>query len=869
MRRVRGGPHQTEQRRQQDGPVAHAEGHGDEEHLEHDPEDVGGAQAQQGHGQEGGGCAVEHRRADVAQRRAHPLRPRALLEHEAVRDVRGVVHGQAHGQHQVDHGHVVDDQAPVVHGPHDVHHRGAHAGHHQEGRARVRDEHAGDQEDGHQAQGQALGQLLLDHLEGLPVKVVVRPREGVNIPLVHNCTQVVHGGDLLVRVVDQLAVAVLGEALVLRLDAGGAEAALGGAVEDQGGVVLVAHAAGVGAEVGVELGLVGGAAVRVNGDAGTVGVHQGDVIEVVVVPAVVGGAGNILNVGRLILHSCQSGCDGSNIFLVGKIVKVFSYYVHIRTNLPKILINLVQGVEQVGAVRDERARGVLHGELGGARGARCQQAREADNDGDPHPAGSDGRAILITEEFIELSQVLLPATDRAVWRRGPLLCCGGLPLLSLGRPPAAHEAAGAAVGPAGDGALGVDRQEGGEEGDLEEEEEEDADGRVEAEAAERAQAGGGGDEEGHEVGDGGDGDGDGRVAQRPGRPLRHRQVLGHLVEGVGDDEGVVHAQAQQHEGQHAVQRGVVEAQAAAEPVAGPDGQAHAEQPRQRQPVPGVHPVAGLAQTEAEVEEHDHEGDVDEDDVARDGAAELCKEGRGGLRIQHQVIVFGLHEVEPRGLPGLAHHVHVVAAHHLLVVLVDVGEHQRLGRGQVPVAVLLGAAEVGGPVVRVDVGVDGSQRVAVRRQQRRGVVPEAEHPGDQARVAVPGGQDAHVLVGVLRARGVLHHDGLHVRVQLHGRQEHVRVEHAAAVGRLHDDVGPARLRWEQRLVLRKVLLGLSIVRHPELFWAALLLPGGKASAAHEEEQEGQSDGGLRPTTYEKAPLVKFGLEKTVNCRTKSP
>mmetsp|Transcript_23150 Transcript_23150/g.42483 ORF Transcript_23150/g.42483 Transcript_23150/m.42483 type:complete len:288 (+) Transcript_23150:151-1014(+) len=212
-------PHQAEQDRQQNHAVPQPQHDRQEELLEQHSEHVGLGAGQEQNRQKRRQAAVEDRGPHVSQARGDSLVAGAGLEHEAVAHVGCVVHAQANRDHRLDHGHVVDEQAPKVHAPQNVGHRHGDAHKHQPGGPRVANEQSRDDEHGHQAKQHVEEKLFLDDFERLPGLKLVRPGVGFgDRPVL--ILEFVHGFNRLVRIHLQAPLVVLGHRLELRRHAG-------------------------------------------------------------------------------------------------------------------------------------------------------------------------------------------------------------------------------------------------------------------------------------------------------------------------------------------------------------------------------------------------------------------------------------------------------------------------------------------------------------------------------------------------------------------------------------------------------------------------------------------------------------------------
>ena len=91
------------------------------EDLEEGLEDVGGGQATEGEGEEGGDTSVSDSSSYEGDSPAGSLLSAPLGPQEGVSNVDSVVNTQTDGQHDVDGGQDVDCEAPEVHEPNNVH----------------------------------------------------------------------------------------------------------------------------------------------------------------------------------------------------------------------------------------------------------------------------------------------------------------------------------------------------------------------------------------------------------------------------------------------------------------------------------------------------------------------------------------------------------------------------------------------------------------------------------------------------------------------------------------------------------------------------------------------------------------------------
>mmetsp|Transcript_26083 Transcript_26083/g.56556 ORF Transcript_26083/g.56556 Transcript_26083/m.56556 type:complete len:863 (-) Transcript_26083:386-2974(-) len=581
-----------EEHRQEDEPVREAEGDAEEELLEERLEHVRRGEAQHRHRQEGGHGAVDDGDADVAQRLHHALVAGAVLVHEPVRQMGGVVDAEAEREHEHDDGDGVDVEPPPVHVPHDVHHHHPDAEDHQDGGQRVDDVHQHDDAHRHHRQRQVHGGLALDGL----VLLVVEVRGGVR----EHALVAVHVRD--VGLLDRRPQVVHGIHLIgglLELDVVPGEAArrddvpVVGVEHDVRGEVTALVLQEV-VEVGVEAlrgdGVVGGRQERLDPALGRLAVHQVRGLEGLV-QLLHHGPGGRLGVVHPLLEVHLDGLAGGG----------------------ELVIVHLEEAPEVGPGGDEVVDVRLRADGGGAGDAHAGDDGEHHNHRRLHGGlgQRDGQPVLhrVAQRLVVL--LVAPAA--------------GLPLHNLERG-AAAEAVPLALGLAAE----IDGQPPAEEGDLEGKVDEDPHRAVDGELGERGEGGVGAHEEGEEVGEGGEGDGGPRLGQRQRHPTRHRHLLvGEIrqrVQAVHNHEHVVHAQPEDEEGHDVHQRGEHDAQAGAQAVGGDDGQAHGRDARHHHHAAEAQAALGpAAQHQRRVAQVQQDRHLEQADVAGDGVAELVRE----------------------------------------------------------------------------------------------------------------------------------------------------------------------------------------------------------------------------------------------------
>mmetsp|Transcript_44553 Transcript_44553/g.144668 ORF Transcript_44553/g.144668 Transcript_44553/m.144668 type:complete len:240 (+) Transcript_44553:151-870(+) len=193
-------------------------------------------------------------------------------------------------------------------------------------------------------------------------------------------------------------------------------------------------------------------------------------------------------------------------------------------------------------------------------------------------------------------------------------------------------AAGAAVGLAGGFAVRVERHPAGKEGDLEQVVCGDADGREAAESRERRQRGGGAEGERDEVGQRRDRDAHAGGAHARRHPLGGQGGLVGRTERLLQHKHVVHADAEQDEGEDSHDRVDFVADERREAVRHSHRQRARDEPRDGERGAGAARVK-LEEDGEGVRADEDETDVNLDDVAADVAAQLALDGAGGIWIR--------------------------------------------------------------------------------------------------------------------------------------------------------------------------------------------------------------------------------------------
>mmetsp|Transcript_30430 Transcript_30430/g.85350 ORF Transcript_30430/g.85350 Transcript_30430/m.85350 type:complete len:696 (+) Transcript_30430:566-2653(+) len=687
-------------------------------------------------------------------------------------------------------------------------------------------QHQRDDEDCGQAQADALEQLLLDDAERLPAQKVIRVRHGAPprevVPALARLSQLVHHLDGAIRVHDEAPSHHTVHSLELGAEPGGLDALrrVGLVHPDDVAAVAGPRALEPRGQGAVVLGLAGHQAVAVHGLGGRAGQAGG-------LERIRPGAERRLCGGLDEVQGAELAGDAGEPRLGRVVVPAQRDNVHRLAIAAEVDVGLVEEAGGVRVVGDEIALRVLHGELRGLpRADPAEAGEEHDHDGDDRRARQHGRggtlqeltdaAALVLRRRAEHLVGVLPALldgrrGKLRWRRG-----------AAGAAPGAD--ARAAVDPPGSHAAGVERGQGREEEDLQQEQHEHGKRGVHAEGGQGGQGRGDGDGEGHEVRQGRHHDRNPSVGDRLGDALGHRERRARAVERVHDHKGVVNPDAQDHEGQDAVRRRVGELHPRGQAIARGSRQDNGERAADGQERTGLDLVAEATQVQDKVDDHDHESAVDKPHVAADHVSEGVAQGAlgpsedpevGGVVAAGAVVVV----VADRGvtaekgqqlrLPFLGDRIGVTGLALLAAVLHEVGHHHGLCALHVRARERQPAQQALEVVLRLAVRVERGERVGVRAQGARVVVPDAEHRPDEAGLAIArhlNAQRGEVASGRRDSRDLV--------VQRQSTQQEGLVQDTPALGLEHHLVDPHG-RGEVRRVDLLVFLCLRVLRDPQL------------------------------------------------------